>query len=60
MAERAPFGTGGFAVRRVFEAPRVEQRGHLDPDEYHRAQSGWGAFFARIDERLADGSQPGS
>ncbi|MBV9005656.1 MAG: SRPBCC domain-containing protein [Solirubrobacterales bacterium] len=29
-----------------------EQRGHQRPDEYDRAQQGWGAFFARIDERL--------
>src|SRR3954454_19418126 len=27
---------------------RFEQRGNLDPDEYDRAQSGWGGFFARI------------
>jgi len=31
-----------------------EQRGHMRPDEYDRAKQGWGAFFARIDERLAD------
>jgi uncharacterized protein YndB with AHSA1/START domain len=30
-----------------------EQRGHMRPDEYERAKSGWGTFFARIDERLA-------
>jgi uncharacterized protein YndB with AHSA1/START domain len=29
------------------------QRGHQRPDEYDRAQQGWGTFFARIDERLA-------
>lgn len=30
-----------------------EQRGHQQPDEYERAKRGWGAFFARLDERLA-------
>jgi hypothetical protein len=30
-----------------------EQRGHQHPDEYDRAQRGWGTSFARIDERLA-------
>jgi uncharacterized protein YndB with AHSA1/START domain len=30
-----------------------EQRGRQRPDEYDRAQQGWGTFFARIDERLA-------
>jgi len=33
---------------------RFEQRGHMRPDEYERAKQGWGTFFARIDERLAD------
>ena len=32
---------------------RFEQRGHMAPDEYQRAQRGWGTFFARIEERLA-------
>jgi hypothetical protein len=30
-----------------------EQRGHMSPDEYDRAKSGWGSFFDRLDERLA-------
>jgi uncharacterized protein YndB with AHSA1/START domain len=40
---------------------RFEQRGYMRPDEYDRAQSGWGGFFARIDARLAaeDGEGPG-
>jgi len=29
-----------------------QQRGHQRPDEYDRAKHGWGAFFARMDERL--------
>jgi uncharacterized protein YndB with AHSA1/START domain len=33
-----------------------EQRGHMRPDEYDRTEKGWGAFFARLDERLTDGS----
>jgi uncharacterized protein YndB with AHSA1/START domain len=33
---------------------RFQQRGHMRPDEYDRSQSGWGTFFARMDERLAD------
>ncbi|MBV9838490.1 MAG: SRPBCC domain-containing protein [Solirubrobacterales bacterium] len=33
-----------------------EQRGHMRPDEYDHAKSGWGAFFARLDERLAGAS----
>jgi uncharacterized protein YndB with AHSA1/START domain len=32
---------------------RFEQRGHQRPDEYDYTQQGWGAFFARLDERLA-------
>lgn len=33
-----------------------EQRGsYMGPAEYERAKSGWGTFFARIDERLAAG-----
>jgi uncharacterized protein YndB with AHSA1/START domain len=30
-----------------------EQRGHKRPDEYEYTEHGWGAFFARLDERLA-------
>jgi uncharacterized protein YndB with AHSA1/START domain len=30
-----------------------EQRGHMRPDEYEYTKSGWGAFFARLDMRLA-------
>ena len=33
-----------------------EQRGHMRPDEYDYDKSGWGAFFARFEERLAEGS----
>jgi hypothetical protein len=25
----------------------------MRPDEYERAKQGWGAFFVRLDERLA-------
>jgi uncharacterized protein YndB with AHSA1/START domain len=32
---------------------RVEQRGEMSPEEYERAQQGWGAFFDRMAERLA-------
>jgi uncharacterized protein YndB with AHSA1/START domain len=31
---------------------RLEQRGHMRPEDYERAKSGWGAFFDRVDERL--------
>jgi uncharacterized protein YndB with AHSA1/START domain len=31
---------------------RFEQRGHMDPEQYERAKSGWGVFFDRIAERL--------
>ncbi|HEY1276359.1 MAG TPA: SRPBCC domain-containing protein [Thermoleophilaceae bacterium] len=31
-----------------------EQRGHMPPDAYDHTEQGWGAFFARLDERLAD------
>ena len=34
-----------------------EQRGHQRPDEYERTKHGWGAFFARLDERLASREQ---
>jgi uncharacterized protein YndB with AHSA1/START domain len=29
-----------------------EQRGSMSPEEYERATHGWGAFFARLQERL--------
>ena len=32
---------------------RFEQRGHMTPDEYERAGSGWSTFFDVVDERLA-------
>ncbi len=31
-----------------------QQRGHMRPDEYEYTKSGWGTFFARLDERLAE------
>ena len=31
-----------------------EQRGHMRPDEYDYAKSGWVTFFSRLDERLAE------
>jgi uncharacterized protein YndB with AHSA1/START domain len=34
----------------------LEQRGHMTPDQYGRAQSGWGAFLDRMSERLGAGS----
>jgi uncharacterized protein YndB with AHSA1/START domain len=34
-------------------AMHFEQRGHMRPDDYERSKHGWGAFFARMDERLA-------
>jgi uncharacterized protein YndB with AHSA1/START domain len=30
-----------------------EQRGHMAPEQYRAAESGWGVFFDRIAERLA-------
>jgi uncharacterized protein YndB with AHSA1/START domain len=33
---------------------RFEQRGHLPPEQYERAGQGWGVFFDRMAERLAD------
>jgi uncharacterized protein YndB with AHSA1/START domain len=38
---------------------RFEQRGHMTPEQYGQARSGWGGFFGRIEQRLAsdDGSQ---
>jgi uncharacterized protein YndB with AHSA1/START domain len=32
---------------------RFEQRGHMAPEEYERAEQGWGSFFDLIAERLA-------
>ena len=32
---------------------RFSQRGHLSPDQYRRAGSGWSSFFDRIAARLA-------
>jgi uncharacterized protein YndB with AHSA1/START domain len=34
---------------------RLEQRGHMRPDEYERTKHGWGGFMARLDERLLAG-----
>jgi uncharacterized protein YndB with AHSA1/START domain len=31
---------------------RLEQRGHMRPEQYERARRGWGGFFDRMDERL--------
>jgi uncharacterized protein YndB with AHSA1/START domain len=31
-----------------------EQRGSMRPEQYERAKEGWGAFFDRIAERLAE------
>lgn len=33
---------------------RFELRGHKRPDEYDYTKQGWGTFFSRLDERLAD------
>ena len=33
---------------------RVEQRGGMRPEDYERAKAGWGGFFDRIAERLAE------
>jgi uncharacterized protein YndB with AHSA1/START domain len=33
---------------------RFEQRGHHPPGQYERAEKGWGVFFDRIAERLAE------
>jgi uncharacterized protein YndB with AHSA1/START domain len=35
---------------------RFEQRGDMAAEEYERAGEGWSTFFARIDERLAEGA----
>jgi uncharacterized protein YndB with AHSA1/START domain len=32
---------------------RFEQRGSMEAEQYLRAQRGWGAFFDRLEERLA-------
>jgi uncharacterized protein YndB with AHSA1/START domain len=32
----------------------LEQRGHLSPEQYERTKQGWGSFFDRMAERLAD------
>jgi uncharacterized protein YndB with AHSA1/START domain len=32
---------------------RFEQRGYMRPDEYESTRQGWGAFFARMEERLS-------
>jgi uncharacterized protein YndB with AHSA1/START domain len=31
---------------------RMQQQGHMRPEDYERAKTGWGGFFDRIDERL--------
>ena len=31
----------------------LEQRGHLSPEQYERAEQGWGSFFDLVAERLA-------
>ena len=33
----------------------LEQRGHMGPEQYEAARSGWGGFLDRLDERLAGG-----
>jgi uncharacterized protein YndB with AHSA1/START domain len=33
-----------------------EQRGEMPPDQFERAEQGWGGFFDRIAARLAGGS----
>jgi uncharacterized protein YndB with AHSA1/START domain len=33
---------------------RLEQRGHMSPEEYDRSRRGWGTFFTRLDDRLAE------
>jgi uncharacterized protein YndB with AHSA1/START domain len=35
---------------------RLEQRGHMSPEEYDRSRRGWGTFFTRLDDRLAGAS----
>jgi uncharacterized protein YndB with AHSA1/START domain len=36
-----------------------EQRGHMTPEQYGRAEQGWGTFFARMEERLSEGPGDG-
>jgi uncharacterized protein YndB with AHSA1/START domain len=31
----------------------LRQEGHMSPEQYQRAESGWGSFFDVVDERLA-------
>ena len=38
---------------------RFEQRGHMGPEQYERAEAGWGTFFDRIAERLAEARPSG-
>jgi uncharacterized protein YndB with AHSA1/START domain len=33
---------------------RMEQRGGMSPEDYERTKAGWGGFFDRIAERLAE------
>jgi uncharacterized protein YndB with AHSA1/START domain len=33
---------------------RFEQRGQLSDEQYERTEQGWGTFFERIDERIAE------
>jgi uncharacterized protein YndB with AHSA1/START domain len=33
----------------------LEQRGHMGPEQYEAARTGWGGFLDRLDERLAGG-----
>jgi uncharacterized protein YndB with AHSA1/START domain len=40
---------GGGRTEMLFE----QSGGHMPPEGYARAASGWGVFFDRIDERLA-------
>jgi uncharacterized protein YndB with AHSA1/START domain len=34
---------------------QFEQRGHMGPEQYEAAKTGWGGFFDRVTERLAAG-----
>ena len=34
---------------------RFEQRGHMGPEQYEAARTGWGGFLDRLAERLAGG-----
>jgi hypothetical protein len=31
-----------------------EQRGHMEAQQYKRAEQGWSSFFDRVEQRLAD------